>query len=367
MTKIFAHLMKEVIAPGFCLSCGACAASCPSLVLQVVDEKAVIRGRCDACDICYHQCPQTVGQAELESCVFGRNAAASEVLGIYGRAFSARASNPEIYAHCQDGGVVTALLAALLKADFIDGAVVMGASDEWQPVPKVAIIHQDLLECGGTKYSRGAALVGMRDAVDLYSLERLAMVGTPCQIKALRRMQTNERATYRLTDAIKLSVGLFCMEAFPYERFFRRVVEEELGIKLAEIEKFDIKRGRFIIYRRRKPRRELAVDALRQFVDVPCKLCADFAAELADISVGAVGSPLNYSTVLLRTPIGFEAFELARRARALEVRPMEEVRPGIEAVRRTAEMKKQASKKEIERRSKLGMPLPPWLQASAQS
>lgn len=205
-------------------------------------------------------------------------------------------------------------------------------------------------------------MLGLRDAIDLYSCEQIALVGLPCQIKAVRRMQKSERVVHRLTDAIKLCVGLFCSRAFPYEQFFKRVVEGKLDTKLAEVAKFDIKGGRLLIYRRGKPRRELAIDALEQFVDVPCRVCPDFAAELADISVGAGGSPLAHSTVLLRTQVGAEASEIAEEMKAFNARPIEEVKPGMEAIRRLSISKKRAAKEEMKRRRKLGKPLPFWIQ-----
>lgn len=361
MLKAFAHLMKEVINPGFCLGCGACTVSCIHRALDTTDERPKLIKRCELCDVCYYQCPQIVGQEELERHVFGRNATAEETIGIHQRAVSAQTSDHEIRTRCQDGGAVTSLLASLLETDFIDGAVVT-ASDGWRPISKVATTRAELLECAGSKYSRGGVLLGLRDAIDLYSCERIAIVGLPCQIKAVRRMQTSERAVYRLTDAIKLCIGLFCMESFPYEGFFKRVIEGQLDTKLAEVAKFDIKRGRLLIYRRGKPKRELAVDALEQFVDTPCKLCADFAAELSDISVGAVGSPLGRSTVLLRTRVGAEAFELAERTRAFDVRKIEAVKPGIGLVKRLSVSKKRAAREEIERRRRLGKPFPPRLQ-----
>jgi coenzyme F420 hydrogenase subunit beta len=329
----------------------------------MVDGRPMPKARCEVCNVCYYRCPQVNDQAELEVKTFGRSAVEGEVLGIYEGAFSAKATDPGIIAHAQDGGAVTALLVALLEVGFIDGAVVMGRDEEWRPVPKVAVTKEELIECSGTKYSRGAILLGLRDAVDLYSCQHLALVGTPCQIKAFRAMATGERAVYRITHPVKLCIGLFCMRAFPYEGFFRRVIEGQLEVKLGEILKFDIKKGRFMIYRKGKPKRELAIDALEQFVDASCKLCSDFASELADISVGAAGSPPNCSTMLLRTSRAFEALDAIGGTKTLELQPLG---PGLEAVRRAAMEKKRSANNEIDRRRKLGMPLPPWLQSKQE-
>jgi coenzyme F420 hydrogenase subunit beta len=358
--KLFAHLTRDV-SLDLCLNCGACVASCPTNALELIDGRVSLKGRCIACGICYEQCPQLVSDAELAKKVFGREPDPNGI-GVYDEAYSARTTSPDISPVGQDGGVVTEMLASLLDAGFIDGAVVMGIGEApWLPQPRVARTRQELLECAGSKYAPGSILLGLRDAIDLHSCERIAVVGSPCQIKAIRRMQTSSLMPRRITDPIKLSVGLFCSKAFPYERFFKKVIEDQLGINLAEVAKFDIDKGNFIIYRKGKPKRELAVDSLGQFAYLPCKVCLDFAAELADISVGGVGSPAGHSTVLIRTQVGKEAFVQARKGHKLEVTPLEEVKPGIKAVEKVSAKKKRASKGEIGRRKKRGEPLPPWL------
>ncbi len=88
----------------------------------------------------------------------------------------------------------------------------------------------------------------------------------------------------------------------------------------------------------------------------------DFAAELADISVGAAGSPLGRSTVLIRTQTGSEAFDIARRFGELDVLELEGVKPGIDSIRKTSKEKKLKAGKEFQRIKLQRRPLPVWMQ-----
>lgn len=349
MAKIFGHLLKEVVAPGFCLGCGACVASCPFNVLELVDGKPKLIGKCEACEICYAQCPQTAPDESLQGLVF--NETSEDPLGFYRRAISAKALDGEILARGQDGGLVTSMLAALLERGSIDGAVVV-AHQDWLPQPKVATSKPELVECAGSKYSRAPVLLGLEDAVELYMLERIALVGLPCQIKAFRRMQLDKLAVPKLADRVKLCVGLFCMETFTYGPLFKQTMEGQLGLNLKEITKLDIKKGKFLIYSPGKPPKELDLSSMKQFVDLPCKLCADFTSELADISVGSIGSPLGCSTALLRTEAGAKAFEAASGSLSIKREP------NLDLVRRTSAHKKKLAASEVEQRRKSGQPLP---------
>lgn len=357
MVQVFGHLMKEVVSPGFCLACGACVASCPFGCLEMSDEGPKLMEKCRLCGICYDECSQVVDPKEIRRQVFGTGVQGKPI-GNFEQALSVGARHADIKARAQDGGAVTSLLASLLDEGFIDGAVVMGVGESpWKPVPRVATTRKELIECAGTKYSRGPLFLGLRDAVDMYHLSRVALVGTPCQITAARRMQLSRHTNRRLGEAIKICVGLFCGGAFDYN-FFVNVIGKHLRTPLEEVEKFDIKRGRFTIYLGRKPRRELALDEVKLYVYPPCKLCSDFSAELADISVGAVGSPLGRSTVLLRTKVGVEAFETAKKLGELDILELERVKPSIRTVEKVAGMKGIRAAKELEILARQGRPLP---------
>ena len=138
-------------------------------------------------------------------------------------------------------------------------------------------------------------------------------------------------------------------------------MEDELGIGLGEVAKFDISKGNFIIYRKSKPKREIAVESLSKYACEHCLVCLDFAAELADISIGSVGSPSGRTTILLRTEVGKEAFTQARRGQHLDAVPLKGVKPGIGLVKKLSAKKKRVNMAEINRRRNKGKPLPLWL------
>lgn len=139
----------------------------------------------------------------------------------------------------------------------------------------------------------------------------------------------------------------FLQGDLPYEGFFKKVIEEQLNIDLAGVTKFDIKGSSFVIFRKGKSKREVAVDFLNQFAFSPCRLCLDYTAELADISIRSIGSPNGRSTMLLRSSIDREAFTQAKQSQELDIVPLEEVKPGIKAVKRASARKKNPLKKKL--------------------
>ncbi|HID60983.1 MAG TPA: hypothetical protein EYP46_03890 [Hadesarchaea archaeon] len=359
--KVFNHLVEEVVKPDFCMGCAACVAACPVKCLELKKELPALTKGCINCGICYGVCPEIVGPKTLQMKIF-KGQPQDKLLGTYTWVLSVESSNIKIRTKCQDGGAVTALIGSLLEDGYIDGAAVTGTAEEpWRPVARVATNTEELIECAGNKYSRSPVFLGLRDAVDLYYCKRVAVVGLPCQILAAWRMKFSDPTNRHLADAIKLRIGLFCGGVVGYDRFLKNIVDRQLHTPLAEVAKFDIKDNRFIIYRRRKPKRELALSAVKRYTDLPCKICTDFAAELADISVGAAGSPPGRSTVIIRTPVGEEAIDTAKKFRKFNAIELSRIKPGIEEVRREAEAKKKMAAKELEIMRRMNKLAPVWL------
>ncbi|TDA34226.1 MAG: coenzyme F420 hydrogenase subunit beta [Hadesarchaea archaeon] len=346
--KVFGHLLKEVVRAGFCAGCAACVVSCEPGVLGFEREPKIL-GKCTSCGLCYSVCPQTPTSKSLFEPLTGAQSDPS--VGSFKEALSVRSTDEEVLKRCQDGGAVSSLLLSLLEGGHIDGALLMGVGKEpWKPEARLAKTREEILEAAGTKYTRGPLFLPLKDAD---GFQRLAVVGVPCQVKAVRKIQRGELPYPKLGEKIWLVIGLFCMESFDHSKL-GEFLKERMGVSFEEVAKFDIKKGKFICRLKNGESREIEVKALHDCVNPSCFLCTDFTSELADLSVGAVGSPLGRSTVLVRTQRGEEALEILRRSGRAEIKPLADFKPGIEGVKKVAGVKRTSAEKEREKRKEEG-------------
>ncbi|HXY82245.1 MAG TPA: Coenzyme F420 hydrogenase/dehydrogenase, beta subunit C-terminal domain, partial [Candidatus Saccharimonadales bacterium] len=68
--------------------------------------------------------------------------------------------------------------------------------------------------------------------------------------------------------------------------------------------------------------------------------CDDFTAEFADISVGAIGSPSGYSTILARTENGLDLVKQAEKAGYIELRELTQESKGFQKILSMAQTKR---------------------------
>jgi coenzyme F420 hydrogenase subunit beta len=245
----------------------------------------------------------------------------------------------ETQSQAQDGGVVTALLAYALDRKLIDAAVVAGRDSKWRPRPEVATHYEELVKNAGTKYTPSPTLLGLRAAVDEYVKDKVAVVGTPCQIKAVRRLQTMPLGNLRLAQAITLTIGLFCMESYAYSQLVGVFVASK-GIDPLAITRMAIKKGSFIVSSGEGELLHVPLREVDAFVRNSCKECDDFTAEYADISVGGIGCPDGYSTIVPRTSKGLELLRDAEKAGYVETRELKPDAKGYLKVVKMAETKR---------------------------
>jgi coenzyme F420 hydrogenase subunit beta len=222
--------------------------------------------------------------------------------------------------------VVSALLISLLEAGEIDGALVARESEteRWKGEPFLATTPEEVRECAGSFYNQTLAL-GHVDfkGYELPPNPKIAVVGTPCEIEGIQAMQARPWTWgSSKVEAITLTIALLCTKSFNYEKLMLEEVRDKRDVDLDNVGRVDIIRGKFIVQDLEgetifeEPIRDFHGAALKG-----CDECADFMGHAADISVGSVGSADGYSSVVIRTEEGMEAFGYVREK--LEMRELD--------------------------------------------
>lgn len=186
----------------------------------------------------------------------------------------------------------------------------------------------------------------------------LAYVGLPCQIEGLRKASAiSKNIGQDWMKNVGLQIGLFCRENWSYT-CFRALMQDDYGIDLTKAKKFDIKKKHIIAHLGNGDTREFPLEKSRPYVRIGCLVCLDFTAELADISIGAVGSPAKWSTVIARTKKGLDLLEGAEKGGYVETKLIEEVKPGVGVIKKLSKEKLDAAMVEIKEREGMGIKVP---------
>jgi coenzyme F420 hydrogenase subunit beta len=354
MHATFRQMMNEVVAYGSCCECGSCVLVCPHNVIDYVKGKpkqvAKATNAFDhcgisegiGCDVCAQVCPRLDEREQhLTDRVFSQNHAYRGAFGVYRRIVAARCKDPEILARCEDGGVVTTIVAWGLRNGTFDGAVVSTVDPRkpCQPVPTLVTSVEDAIGSASSWYTYCPNNLALADA-EKRGCSRIAFVGVPCQITPIRKMQLAdpgyldngrkkekhiERQTHFLKsfgERVVLNIGLLCSEVFTFDGLMVDTIQDQMGIPLSEIRQFNVK-GKVQIFKKDGALVEMNLRQAQEYARPECHHCGDFSAELADISCGGVGAT-NWTITVLRSAKGEEIFAAIEREGLLDVRPIEE-------------------------------------------
>jgi coenzyme F420 hydrogenase subunit beta len=313
--KTFHDLEKEVQRYNFCGKCGGCVAFCSASNLGALkvgpDGMPVFADeeKCLKCGICYMICPNIRDlDEELK-----KKTKWEPPIGPIKDLVSAQTTNPTVGERCTDGGVVTSLLLYLLDNHMIDGALVSKSDGPFHRGPVLATSGEEVVSASGSHYDESFSIVELGSRYSTYSpamqelkslrkglIDRVAMVGTPCQIHTVRKMQVLGIIP---SDVIKYCFGLFCMENFSFNDIQLKHLEKQYGFDLAQVAKVNVKED-FFIYLNNGRVIHIPFEEIDSIARPACLVCPDFSAEFSDISFGGLGSPEGYTTVLLRSERG---------------------------------------------------------------
>ncbi len=312
--KNYQDLKKEVWDKGICAGCGACVAVCPADAICFGKPGKMgcpgNIGYCKSandevsCGACYDACPRT-GPGPRES------------IGPAITIISGRASFD--VPKKQSGGAVTAILSNALDEGLID-AVVTVSEDRWSLRPSSVVITstEELVHQAGSRYNWWVPLVAaLKTAVIEKKYRRIAVVGVPCVVQALKKIRESDNDLLKpYADSIRLVIGLFCTETFDYQALVNDKLKREYHIDTWQIARLDVK-GKLEVTMKDGSSLTLPLKELEGSIRPGCHFCQDLTAVFSDISAGAVGSPMGFTTLIIRNDTGKMFIESAERNKRL--------------------------------------------------
>ena len=279
--------------PGLCTDCG---------VSRMADAKACGR----ACQFIKPDYPR------LETAVHGRPANPSHADEFFfGPMLSMhRARLVPASPGAQWTGITTALAARLLETGAVDAVltVMPDAADRWRPVPVIVTDPAELARCRGMRMGYAPTLA-LLEPVRAAGHRRIAMIGIPCQVYALRALEA-ELGLERL-----YVIGTPCSDNTTTENFhiFLNLLDSKpQTVSYLEFRadfrvelRFDDGRPDRIIPFLHLPISQLPPD----FFPITCKTCVDYTNRLADITVGYMGGDGD-QWIIVRNQRGAELLSL---------------------------------------------------------
>jgi len=313
--KTFFNLVQEVQKPGLCHHCGGCVTFCTAINYGALELSADGRPRfkdmekCIECGLCYMICPEIHELDEEQKRIVSWSAPIGRIIDTT----IARSTDPEVRQKATDGGVVTSLLLHLLETGRIDGAIVAKQAGLFQRVPWLAHSREEIVEAAGFHFDTSHGMSLFSDRYSTYApsihelspllkegLHRVAFVGTPCQIKTIRKMEVLGIVP---ADSIKYCLGLFCSGNFVFGEEQRKKLEEMAGFRWEDVDGINVKEE-LMIHLKSGEKKTLPLEDLDFIRRYACRYCDDYSAEYADLSFGGIGAEQGWTTVVVRTPLG---------------------------------------------------------------
>jgi coenzyme F420 hydrogenase subunit beta len=348
----WSDLAGSVVGAGLCTGCGGCVIACPWRVLSLDEQSWTPRlaeaaraggkaPRCiheeRGCTLCARACPRWgdwEGDGDLVA--VGRRRAEDESFGVCRAMWLVSATDPEIAAAGQDGGLATALLAYALEHDVIDAALVSYADEGMRPRPGVARSRAELLAAAGSRYTYSPNPLAYDEAAGL-GAARLGLVGVGCQVSV--PALAGARGIQRVARRFALVIGLLCSRTFT-DGLFGDLLEPRMGIPRERIGRMNIK-GRLMVWaageRGPTPDLEVPLRDCDPFDRPGCRYCPDFTAGHADLSLGGIGRHASRTFTIVRSERAERLLADMERAGWITMLPADEDDPAaVSLVRRLA-------------------------------
>lgn len=332
MTGFASAALDRVERGKTCSGCGLCAAIAPEQISMAMQAPGYLRPvqsaalAADAEAAIAAACPGIVIDIETDAPVDDIIWGPARFVG------TGHATDAALRYRASSGGVISALLVHALQTGVVD-FVVQTAADPDKPTGNRTVISRgpgDIFEAAGSRYAASSPLAGLEDW--LTAPGRLAFVGKPCDVAALR---SHARRDPRIDAKVPIMLAFFCA-GIPSGDGNGRLVDA-MGAKRDDVVGFRYRGDGWpgfatAILRDGSIRRMGYDDSWGQIlskeVQFRCKVCADGVGSAADIACADAwyGDDRGYpsfqeqegrSLIMARTAVGQALLDSARAAGVL--------------------------------------------------
>ena len=210
-------------------------------------------------------------------------------------------------------GITTRIAERLLESGAVDAVLTMrpDAADAWKPVPVLVTRAEDMAGCRGMRMGFAPLLALLEPAI-ARGHRRLAVIGIPCQVYAVRALE-QELGFERL-----YVIGTPCSDNTTTEKFHALLdlVGEQLSVAPSSITYLEFRADHRLELHfadgstKLIPFLQLPISKLpSDFFPLTCRTCVDYTNVLADITVGYKGGE-GEQWLLVRNDRGAELLGL---------------------------------------------------------
>lgn len=206
-------------------------------------------------------------------------------------------------------GITTRIAQRLLEEKMVDAVLTMAPDEEdrWRPVPVLITEPQDMERCRGMRMGYAPLLALLEPALQK-GIERIAVIGIPCQVYALRALE-KELGFKKI-----YVIGTPCSDNTTTERFheFLKLLtpKPETITYLEFCADYHVEIRFDSGKKKRIPFLMLPLSKLPQdFFPLTCRTCVDYTNVLSDITVGYMGGE-GQQWLIVRNDTGAELLSL---------------------------------------------------------